>query len=153
MKTKIQYWLLKSEPDAFSIDDLKRVKVEPWTGVRNYQARNNMMNMAKGDKCFFYHSSCENIGIVGICEVVKQIVDPTQFDNTSPYFDPKSTPENPRWICIEVKFVKKFGEIIPLEKIKGDKNLKSMVLNQKGSRLSVQPVSEIDFKYILNLTK
>lgn len=153
MKTKIQYWLLKSEPDAFSIDDLKKVKVEPWSGVRNYQARNNMMNMTKGDKCFFYHSSCENIGIVGVCEVVKQIVDPTQFDNTSPYFDPKSTPEKPRWTCVEVKFVKKFPEIITLEKIKEDKILINMVLNQKGSRLSVQPVSEKEFIHILSLTK
>lgn len=158
MKEKKQknFWLLKSEPDTFGIDDLKRVKVEPWTGVRNYQARNNMLAMKVGDQCFFYHSSSQVIGIVGVYVVAKErVVDETQFDKKSPYFDPKSTRENPRWYCVEIKFVKKFPKILTLEEIKkaASKNLalKNLRLIQKGSRLSVQPVSEAEFETILKL--
>ena len=156
MKNRIQknFWLLKTEPDTFGIDDLKKVKVEPWSGVRNYQARNFMMQMKKGDKCFFYHSSCEEIGIAGLCVVSKEkVVDETQFDKKSPYYDAKSTSENPRWFCVEVKFVKKFYKILTLEEIKkeAEKNsmLKNLRLIQRGSRLSVQPVTEGEYKEIL----
>mgnify|MGYP002146148335 CR=1 FL=1 len=145
-----KYWLLKTEPETFSIDDLKKNKTEPWTGVRNYQARNNMLAMEKGDKCFLYHSSTEVIGIAGLCTVSKtKVVDETQFDPSSDYYDPKSTKENPRWYCVEVKFVKKFPKVITLEAIKKDKKLSKMRLVQQGSRLSVQDVTEKDFEYIL----
>lgn len=151
-KKSKNFWLLKSEPETFSIDDLKRVKVEPWTGVRNYQARNNMMSMSVGDECFFYHSSCEIPAIVGICKVSKvRVVDELQFDSTSEYFDPKSTRENPRWFCIEVKFLKKFTKILPLSELKQIPELRNMNLLQKGSRLSVQPVKDLEFQTILKL--
>jgi predicted RNA-binding protein with PUA-like domain len=142
---KKAYWLLKSEPDTFSIEHLKEKgkKGEPWTGVRNYQARNNMLLMSVGDICYFYHSSCEVPGIVGLCEVVKNnVVDETQFDTKSEYYDPKSSREKPRWKCIEVRFVKKFKNIYSLKEIRENKKLENMVLLQKGSRLSVQPVDE-----------
>ncbi len=148
----MNYWLLKTEPDTFSIDDLKRVKTEPWSGVRNYQARNNMLAMKKGDLCFLYHSSCDLIGIAGVCVVSKtKVVDPTQFDPKSPYYDPKSTKENPRWYCVEVKFKSKFPRVITLEEIRKDTKLKDMALVQRGSRLSVQPVKEKEYNYIINL--
>ena len=110
----MKYWLLKTEPDTFSIDDLQRVKKEEWTGVRNYQARNTMRDkMSVGDICFFYHSSCAVPAIVGLCKVSKvNVVDKTQFDKKSEYFDPKSKEENPTWICVEVEFVEKFTNVI-----------------------------------------
>ena len=150
---RIKYWLLKTEPETFSIDDLKNKKVEPWTGVRNYQARNIMRDqMSVGDICFFYHSSCAIPGIVGTCEVVKvNIIDETQFDEKSKYFDPKSKKEKPIWICAEVKFVKKFKNIISLADLRKQKFLQNMVLLQKGSRLSVQPVLKEEFDYIMNM--
>jgi predicted RNA-binding protein with PUA-like domain len=147
-----KYWLLKSEPETFSIDHLQKVRVEPWTGVRNFQARNFMRDqMTVGDVCFFYHSSCEVPGIVGLCEVSKiNVVDKTQFDKKSEYFDPKSQEDNPKWICAEVKFLKKFGKVITLQELRKTKELQGMRLLESGSRLSVQPVSEKHFKYILN---
>lgn len=149
------FWLLKSEPDTFSIEDLEKVKVEPWTGVRNYQARNTMRDLMRvGDLCFFYHSSCEIPGIVGLCSVCEvKVVDTTQFEKSSPYFDPKSKRENPTWICVKVKFEKKFKENISLTKLKSIRGLEKMLLLQKGSRLSVQPVWEKEFKQILKLAQ
>lgn len=158
MRTK-NYWLLKTEPDTFSIDDLEKKykdgKGEPWTGVRNFQARNFMRDsMSVGDLCFFYHSSCEVPGIAGICKVTKvKVVDETQFDKKSEYFDQKSKVDNPTWICVEVEFVKKFPKILTLTEIREVKELGSMRLLQKGSRLSVQPVTQKEFEYILNLQK
>ena len=106
--TKEKFWLMKSEPDAYSIDTLKNDKTTLWDGIRNYQARNFMRNMKKGDKVFFYHSNCKPPGIVGLMEVIDlKIVDPTQFDKDSKYFDPKSEPENPRWDCVKVKYLYK----------------------------------------------
>ena len=103
--TEINYWLMKSEPDAYSIDTLKNDKETLWDGIRNYQARNFMRNMNKGDKVFFYHSNCKPPGIVGLMEVIDlNIVDPTQFDKDSKYFDSKSKPEKPKWDCVKVKF-------------------------------------------------
>jgi predicted RNA-binding protein with PUA-like domain len=143
-KDSKKFWLLKSEPDAFSIDDLQRVKKEPWTGVRNYQARNNMKAMNLGDTCFFYHSSCLVPAIVGLAKVTKKFFpDPTAYDKKSEYFDPKSS-----WVCVEVSFVKKFKKPITLVEIKADPKLKTMTLVKPGSRLSVQPVTEQEFDYI-----
>ena len=145
-----KYWLMKSEPQVFSIDTLKKDKVTTWEGVRNYQARNFMRDtMSTGDQVLFYHSSCEVPGIYGLAEVTKaKVVDESQFDKKSEYFDPKSKIENPTWICAQLKFVKKFKLPFTLLEIKEDKNLKDMRVAQKGSRLSVQPVSEKDFDYI-----
>lgn len=147
----MKYWLMKSEPDVFSINDLEKNKTTLWEGVRNYQARNFMMkDMKIGDEVLFYHSNAEPSGIAGVATVSKLAVpDPLQFDKKSEYYDKKATAEKPIWYCVEVKFKKKFKEVFALSEIKADKNLKDMVVVQKGSRLSIQPVLEKDFKYIL----
>lgn len=148
------YWLMKSEPEAFSIDDLKARPSEPWDGVRNYQARNFMKEMKKGDMAFFYHSNSKPSGIAGICKVVKESYpDHTQFDPKSKYYDPKSDPENPRWELVDVKFVKKFKEVIPLQVIKTNPKLQDMKLVQKGSRLSITPVSKTEWNEIEKMSK
>ena len=146
-----KYWLMKSEPDAYSIDQFKKDKKTLWEGVRNYQARNFMMkDMAIGDQVLFYHSNAEPPGIAGVATVSKlALPDPLQFDKKSEYFDSKSTKEKPIWFCVEVKFQKKFKTLMPLNEIKTDKNLKNMVVIQKGSRLSINPVDKKDFEYIL----
>jgi predicted RNA-binding protein with PUA-like domain len=149
----MKYWLLKTEPDTFSIDDLKKVKQEPWSGVRNYQARNNMRDMEIGDLCFIYHSSCEVPGIAGVGKVSKKAYpDKTAYDKKSEYYETKSETEkykqNPTWVCPDISFVEKFKNFIPLTKIKSDPKLASMKLLQKGSRLSVQPVTKQQFEYI-----
>ena len=147
------YWLMKSEPDTFSIDDLKRKKQEAWDGVRNYQARNHMRDgMRVGDKVFFYHSSCAEPGIVGIAEVATDAYpDPSQFDPKSKYFDPGSSRDNPRWMLVDVKFVKKLKRTITLKELQGDATLDGMVLLRKGSRLSVQPVEAAHWEHIVGL--
>jgi predicted RNA-binding protein with PUA-like domain len=147
------YWLMKSEPDAFSIDDLKRKKQEAWDGVRNYQARNYMRDgMRVGDKVFFYHSNCAEPGIVGIAAVATDAYpDPSQFDPKSKYFDPASSRDNPRWMLVDVKFVKKLKRTITLKELQVDAALDGMVLLRKGSRLSVQPVEEAHWEHILGL--
>ena len=151
----MQYWLMKSEPDVFSIDDLKKQKQTTWDGVRNYQARNFMMNdMQVGDLVLFYHSNAKPPGIAGLATVSKKAEpDPTQFDKKSEYFDPKATKEKPRWFCVKVKFKEKFKDLIPLEEIKSEKALKDMLVVQKGQRLSIQPVKEKDYKHILKMAK
>jgi predicted RNA-binding protein with PUA-like domain len=150
---RISHWLMKSEPDAFSIDDLERKGQEAWDGVRNYQARNFMRDgMRVGDKVFFYHSNCAEPGIVGIAEVATDAYpDPSQFDPKSDYFDGGSTRDNPRWMLVEVKFVKKFKRTITLDELKQQEALAEMALVRKGNRLSVMPVSDDDWKYILKL--
>lgn len=150
---RISHWLMKSEPDAFSIDDLERKGQEAWDGVRNYQARNFMRDgMRVGDKVFFYHSNCAEPGIVGIAEVATDAYpDPSQFDPKSDYFDGGSTRDNPRWMLVEVKFVKKFKRTITLDELKQHEALAEMALVRKGNRLSVMPVSDGDWKYILKL--
>ena len=150
---RISHWLMKSEPDAFSIDDLERKGQEAWDGVRNYQARNFMRDgMRVGDKVFFYHSNCAEPGIVGIAEVATDAYpDPSQFDPKSDYFDSGSTRDNPRWMLVEVKFVKKFKRTITLDELKQQDALAEMALVRKGNRLSVMPVSDGDWKYILKL--
>ena len=148
-----KYWLMKSEPDVFSIDDLKKNKTTLWEGVRNYQARNYMQkDMQVGDAVLFYHSSSDPSGVAGLAVISKAAVpDPTQFDKKSEYFDPKATKEKPIWFCTEVKFVTKFPSFITLEQIKKDKKLATMVVVQKGSRLSIQPVEKKDFDYLHQL--
>lgn len=148
-----KFWLMKSEPDVFSIDDLKKNKTTLWEGVRNYQARNYMQKeMQVGDEVLFYHSSSDPSGVAGIAVISKAAVpDPTQFDKKSEYFDPKASQEKPIWFCTEVKFVSKFANFIPLEQIKKDKKLAGMVVIQKGSRLSIQPVDKKDFDHLRQL--
>ena len=137
----------------FSIDDLKRVKKEPWDGVRNYQARNFMRDdMKKGDLVLFYHSNAKPPGVVGLAEVSKEgHPDITAFDKKSKYYDVKSDPENPRWILVEVKYKKHFKKMVSLNEIKEEKKLSDMALVQKGSRLSISPVKKSEFDHILKL--
>ena len=146
-------WLMKSEPDVYSIDDLKRDRREPWDSIRNYQARNMMRDdMRIGDKIFFYHSNCKEIGIVGIMKVASEpYPDSTQFDPKSNYFDPKSSADNPRWQLVDVAFVKKFKRTITLAELKAQPGLEDMVLVRKGNRLSIMPVSDEHWELILGL--
>ena len=153
-RKKRHYWLMKSEPDAFSIDDLQRVGTEPWNGVRNYQARNFMRQMQPGDGVFFYHSNCKVPGIVGLAEVASgPYPDPTQFDLKSDYFDPKSTREDPRWSLVDVAHERTLKRMIPLEEIKqhADALGDGFALTQRGSRLSVLPVTAAQWKLLLSL--
>ncbi|HEY6942682.1 EVE domain-containing protein [Dokdonella sp.] len=149
----MRYWLMKSEPDVFSIDDLARVRVEPWTGVRNYQARNFMRDgMSKGDGVLFYHSSCEVPGVAGVAEVASAAYpDPTQFDRTSEYYDEKSTREDPRWMLVDVAFKRKLGRTITLAELKEHPRLDGFALLQRGNRLSVLPVAKAQWDAILAL--
>jgi predicted RNA-binding protein with PUA-like domain len=149
-----RYWLMKSEPQEFSIDSLQKVGVEPWSGVRNYQARNHMMkDMKVGDGVFFYHSSTAVPGIAGLAEVASAAYpDPTQFDKKSDYYDPASTREQPRWWLIDVAFQRKLKRIITLDELRAQADrLDDMVLLRRGSRLSVQPVTAAQWKFILAL--
>lgn len=151
----MNYWLMKSEPETFSIDDLAKrpQQTEPWDGVRNYQARNMMRDdMKVGDKIFFYHSNCKVPGIVGVATVAKAAQpDPTSWDKQSQYFDPKSSPENPRWFCVSVKFEKKFNDVIPLNDLRNNPVLKNMKLLAKGNRLSITPVTAKEWDAILRM--
>jgi len=155
MTARRRYWLMKSEPDAFSIDDLQRVDIEPWNGVRNYQARNFMRDgMKVGDGVLFYHSNTAVPGIVGIATVASEAYpDETQFDPKSDYHDPKSTREEPRWQLVDIKFERKFSRTISLDEIKGhaDRLGEEFALIRRGNRLSVFPVSAAQFKYLLSL--
>ncbi len=147
-----KYWLLKSEPSEFSIDDLEKSKNKTthWDGVRNYQARNFMKEMKKGDQVLFYHSSTEPTAVVGVCEVVKEAyADHTQFDPDDKHFFPSAKPDNPIWFMVDIKFVKKLKNPVTLQKIKANPKLKNMKLIQKGSRLSVMPVEKNEFDEIL----
>jgi predicted RNA-binding protein with PUA-like domain len=148
----MNYWLMKSEPDEFSIDDLARKKSEPWSGVRNYQARNYLREMRVGDGVLFYHSSCAEPGVVGIAEVATDAhADPTQFDPESDYFDAKSTRGEPRWSLVDVKFKRKLKRVIALTELKGRKELHGLALIRPGNRLSVLPVSKAQWDFILEL--
>jgi predicted RNA-binding protein with PUA-like domain len=148
----MRYWLMKTEPDEFSIDDLSKKKVEPWTGVRNYQARNFMREMKAGDGVFFYHSSCEIPGVAGIAEVATEAYpDPTQFDKKSDYYDPASKREEPRWSLVDVKYKRKLKRVIPLSELKDRKELDGFALLARGNRLSVLPVTKTQWDFILGL--
>ena len=153
MPRATQFWLMKSEPDAYSIDDLARDKKTCWDGVRNYQARNLMRDeIKKGDLVLYYHSNAKPPGVAGVAKVVKESYpDHTQFDKKSKYFDPKATEAEPRWFMVDIQLVKKFKTFLPLEELKGVKALDGMVLLQKGSRLSVQPVTKKQYETILKL--
>jgi predicted RNA-binding protein with PUA-like domain len=148
----MNYWLMKSEPDEFSIDDLARKKTEPWSGVRNYQARNYLREMRVGDSVLFYHSSCDEPGVVGIAEVATEAhPDPTQFDPKSDYFDAKSARAEPRWSLVDVKFKRKLKRVVALTELKARKELHGLALIRPGNRLSVLPVSKTQWDFILGL--
>ena len=152
--TEEKFWLMKSEPDAYSIDTLEKDGVTLWDGIRNYQARNFMRNMKKGDKVFFYHSNCKPPGIVGFMEVIDlNIVDPTQFDKNSKYFDAKSKPENPRWDCVKVKFIFKSKKILSLPELKSLFSENELLVVKKGNRLSILPVRNDTAKILLEKIK
>jgi predicted RNA-binding protein with PUA-like domain len=148
----MNYWLLKSEPNTFSINNLSLLpnQKEIWDGVRNYQARNFLKSMEVGDLAFFYHSSCDTPGITGIVKICRaNLADPTQFDPGSDYYDPKSTADNPRWITVEIQLVKKFNTLLSLTHLKTIKTLDNWPLLKKGNRLSVLPVTPIQWQTIL----
>ncbi len=153
----MNYWLMKSEPNAFSIDDLKNMpdQTEHWDGVRNYQARNMMRDQMKiGDQVFFYHSNCKIPGIVGIMEVIREgYPDHTAFDPQNKYFDPKSDPKNPRWIMVDIKYIRHTSRVISLAELKECEVLENMQLVRKGNRLSIMPVTAEEWAMILQLEK
>lgn len=144
------YWLMKSEPDVFSIEDLKKDKTTWWEGVRNYQARNFMsQQMQVGDEVLFYHSSADPSGVAGLAKITKAAeADKTQFDKKSDYFDPKATKEKPIWFCVQVGYVATFKAVIPLEDLRAQKSLKDMQVLKKGQRLSIQPVTAAEFETV-----
>lgn len=146
------YWLFKTEPDTFSIDTLRLQKVACWEGVRNYQARNMLRDEIKlGDEVLIYHSSCKKIGVAGIARVVKEAYpDHFQFDPDSPYFDIKADPSNPRWMMVDIEFVRKFERIVTLAELKAIPDLENMPLVKRGNRLSVMPMSEDEWQTILH---
>jgi predicted RNA-binding protein with PUA-like domain len=144
-----KHWLMKTEPETFSIDDLERVKVEPWTGVRSVFARFHMRAMSVGDEVLFYHSNAEPSGVAGLARVVRtKVIDETQFDPQSKYFDEKATREKPIWDCVDVEFVAKLPYLVSLHHIKADPELQNMVLLRIG-RLSVTPVEEAEYARIV----
>lgn len=151
----MHYWLFKSEPNTFNMDDLKQRprQIEHWDGVRNYQVRNLLRDkISVGDQGFFYYSSCTPPGIAGIVEVVKKgYPDFTAWDPRSKYFDPKSTPEKPRWFMVDVKFIKKFSRLITLDEIKKHPKLKTMQVARRGNRLSITSVTAEEWKTILKI--
>jgi predicted RNA-binding protein with PUA-like domain len=151
----VAYWLIKSEPDTFSIDDLYRRprRTDHWDGVRNYQARNYLRDgMRRGDQVFFYHSNCEVPGIVGIVEVVREAYpDHTAFDPDDAHYDPKSDPDDPRWLMVDVKYVRKLPRSISLAELKDNPALADMPLVRKGNRLSVMPVRDHEWRAILDM--
>jgi len=156
MAQKRRYWLMKSEPSAFSIDDLIKAPLQTtcWNGVRNYQARNFMRSMAIGDRVLFYHSNADPPAAVGIAEVVRTAyADPTQFDRKDEHYDPESDPSVPipKWDMVDIKYVRKFSRPLPLDQLRKESKLKGMVLLRKGSRLSVQPVTPAEWEHILTL--
>jgi predicted RNA-binding protein with PUA-like domain len=146
-----QYWLMKTEPDTFGIADLEQRKIEPWTGVRSTFARFYMRKMSVGDDVLFYHSSCNPPGVAGLARVHRTgVVDETQFDPASPYFEPKATREQPIWDCVDVEYVATLPQLVPLPVLRAQKKLAKMVLMRQG-RLSVQPVTKAEFEHIVAL--
>ncbi|MCB9638075.1 MAG: EVE domain-containing protein [Myxococcales bacterium] len=150
-----RYWLMKSEPDAFSFDDLRsRPKAtSPWDGVRNYQARNFMRDqMQVGDRVLFYHSNANPPGVAGVAEIVSSSYpDPTQFDPKSKYFDPKSSEESPRWFLVDVRALKELPCFVPLAELRKESALVDMLLLQRGSRLSITPITESHYRHIVGM--
>ncbi len=152
-----RYWLFKSEPDSFSIDDLIESpgQTTSWDGVRNYQARNFLRDdVGVGDEVLFYHSSSHPSGVAGTCRVIRAgYPDPSAFNPDNPYYVPNSDPLNPVWYAVDVKFVMKLSQILPLAVLKETPGLESMMVTQRGSRLSIQPVSRVEWKIVANLIK
>ncbi|MFN7455244.1 MAG: EVE domain-containing protein [Pseudobdellovibrionaceae bacterium] len=148
-------WLMKSEPDVYSIDQLAKDKTTWWTGVRNYQARNFMMKeMELGDVVLFYHSNAEPPGIAGLGKVTHLAEpDPTQFEKKSEYFDPKATKEKANWFCVQVGFERKLEKLISLEELRKNPKLQELLVLKKGQRLSIQPVEEVHYREILKMEK
>ena len=151
----MNYWLMKNEPDDYSIDDLKRDKIEPWDGIRNYQVRNMIRDeMKKGDLAFFYHSNCDVPGIYGLMVINSEAyTDHTAFDKKAKYYDPKSNKEKPTWLMVDVKYKRKLKSVISLTELKNYKELSEMRVVQRGNRLSVTKVNEKDWDFILKLEK
>lgn len=136
-----RFWLMKSEPDAYSIDDLERDGRTTWDGVRNYQARNHLRDAKRGDTVLFYHSSTKPPGVAGVARVTREAFpDPTATDAKSEYFDPKSSADDPRWFTVEVEFVERFEDLVTLDELKADPRFEGMLVTRRGQRLSVQPV-------------
>tara|TARA_B100001115_G_scaffold166447_1_gene144728 strand:- start:79 stop:540 length:462 start_codon:yes stop_codon:yes gene_type:complete len=152
--TEKKFWLMKSEPDAYSIETLEKEKETIWDGIRNYQARNFMRKMSIGDQAFFYHSNCKTPGIVGLMKIVsKNIIDPTQFDKNSKYYDSKSEKSNPRWDCVKVQFLFKSNEILSLQELRSLFNAEDLLVVKKGNRLSILPVIEKSANLIISKLK
>jgi len=151
----MNYWLMKSEPSAFSIDDLKEAGTEPWDGIRNYQARNLMRDdMKAGDKVLFYHSSTDVVGVVGTATVsCEAYPDHTSWDPESNYFDPKSSPDNVRWVMVDITFNSHFPEVVTLDDMRAIPALEDMRVIKKGQRLSIQPVTAKEFKAVESFAK
>jgi predicted RNA-binding protein with PUA-like domain len=146
----MRYWLMKTEPESFSISDLERVKVEPWSGVRNYMARANMRAMTVDDAVLFYHSSTEPPGVAGLATVARtNVIDETQFDPRSPYFDDKATRDKPRWDCVDVRYVETLPTYVELARMRAEPALADMMLLKRGMRLSVQPVTKAEYTKIV----
>lgn len=151
-----RFWLMKSEPSTFSIDDLRQSpnRTTCWDGVRNYQARNFMRTMTVGDQVLFYHSNANPPAMVGVAKVVKTAYpDPTQFDKKNKHYDPASKPSQPRWDMVDIAYVRRLQRPLTLGELRKEANLKGMILLQKGSRLSVQPVTPLEWRSIMNLEK
>ncbi len=150
----MKYWLFKSEPDAFSIDDLKRVKTSLWDGVRNFQVRNLMRDEMKvGDKALFYHSSCKDVGVAGEMEIVGEAKpDPTQFDLKSEYYDKRSKLENPLWLSVTVGYKATFTNLVPLSTLRTEPTLKNLTILRKGNRLSITEVTKAGYEMIVKLS-
>jgi predicted RNA-binding protein with PUA-like domain len=149
------YWLMKTEPEDFSIDDLARVLVEPWSGVRSTFARANLRRMAVGDGVLFYHSSCVPPGVAGLAKVSRiAVVDETQFDPASKYYDAESTREKPKWDCVDVEFVEKLPRLVPLDELRDTPGLEEMIVHRKAwGRLSVQPVTDDEYRIVCELAR
>ena len=140
---EINYWLMKSEPDAYSIKDLRNEKETLWDGIRNYQARNFMRSMGIGDQAFFYHSNTKPPGIVGLMEIIEtNLIDPYQFDQTSKYYDKKSNKDNPRWDCVKTKYICEFEKMITLKELSETYEPEELTLVRKGNRLSIMPIKK-----------
>jgi predicted RNA-binding protein with PUA-like domain len=147
-----QHWLMKSEPEEFSIDDLARVRVEPWSGVRNYMARAHMRRMQVGDEVLFHHSSVDPPGVAGLARVVRTgVLDEKQFDRRSPYHDPKATREKPIWDCVDVEYVATFPCFVSMDRLRAEPACGGMLVLKRGMRLSVQPVTPDEYAAVVAL--
>ena len=147
-----RYWLMKSEPETFSISDLERVRIEPWTGVRSFFARQQLRAMSVGDEALFHHSNATPPGVAGLARIVRTgVIDETQFDPASPYHDPKATREKPIWDCVEVEYVATLPHFVTLDRMRSELALSDIMVLKRGMRLSVQPVTEAEYETIVRL--